>query len=83
MYAERHGWALRQITVELRHEAVRTADNSGIADRFMRRIELSGDLKSEQRTKLLEIAERCPVSRTLQRPSQIVTELAPPSAAAA
>jgi putative redox protein len=63
--------------------AVRTFDNSGVVDRFIRSIELSGDLNSEQRGKLLEIAERCPVSRTLQRPSEIVTELAPASAAAA
>jgi len=82
MYADRHGWALYQVIVKLRHEAARAADNSGAVDRFLRSIELSGNLNSEQRAKLLEIAERCPVSRTLQRPSQIVTELAPASAAA-
>ena len=81
MYADRHGWALRRVTVKLRHEAMRTADNTSTLDRFSRNIELSGDLDAEQRAKLLAIAERCPVSRTLQRPSQIVTELAPASAA--
>lgn len=80
LYADRHGWALRQMTVKLRHESARLADNSDPADRFIRSITLAGDLTSEQRAKLLDIAERCSVSRTLQRASQIVTELAEPSA---
>jgi putative redox protein len=79
MYTARHNWPLRRVTVTLRHEAVRTADKKVATDRFLRNIELSGDLNGEQRAKLLDIAARCPVSRTLQHPSQIVTELSPKS----
>jgi putative redox protein len=75
MYAARHEWPLRQVTVRLVHEALRGPDGAPI-DRFVRRIALAGELTEQQRSRLLEIAERCPVSRTLRRPSEIVTELA-------
>ena len=74
MYADRHGWPVRQISVSLRHVAESGAD--GPIDRFERRIALTGPLSPEQRQRLLEIAEKCPVSRTLRRPSRVVTELA-------
>ncbi len=82
MYADRHGWPLQQATVALRHEVARAPDGGGAVDRFVRRIVLSGDLDDEQRRRLLEIAEQCPVSRTLRRPSEIVTEMAAPEAPA-
>ena len=76
MYAARHGWKLQQASVALRHEVGRAPDG-GAVDRFVRRIVLTGDLDDEQRRRLIEIAERCPVSRTLRRPSEVVTETAP------
>ena len=45
-------------------------------DRFAREIVLEGDLTSEQRHRLLEIAERCPVHQTLDRGADVVTVLA-------
>ncbi len=82
LYADRHGWKLQKATVRLRHGAVRTAEG-GLVDRFFRTIELAGELSEEQRRRLLAIAERCAVRRTLRQPSEIVTELAPTASAAA
>ena len=75
MYADRHKWPVEHIAVSLRHVQEQTPD--GAIDRFDRRIVLRGALTEEQRQRLLEIAEKCPVSRTLQRPSRVVSELAP------
>ena len=79
MYADRHAWPVRQISVSLRHVA--EPGPAGPIDRFERRIALTGLLTTEQRQRLLEIAEKCPVSRTLQRPSHVVTELVAEAAA--
>ena len=73
MYAGRHGWPLERVTVALRH-VVETGPE-GPQDRFDRQIGLAGALSPEQRRRLLEIAGKCPVSRTLQRASRVVSEL--------
>lgn len=75
MYAERHKWPLEHIAVSLRHVQEQSPD--GAIDRFERRITLRGALTEEQRQRLLEIAEKCPVRRTLQRSSRVVSQLAP------
>jgi len=75
MYADRHGWPLAHVSVRLRH-VQRASVSKNIKDRFERIVELSGTLTPEQRTQLLEIAERCPVSQTLQRASEISSSLA-------
>lgn len=72
MYAERKGLKLDKVRVELRHVR-RATPSAGLVDRFERVIALEGDLDSDARQRLLEIAERCPVSQTLQRSSEIVT----------
>jgi len=74
LYATRQGWALRRTRVELRHDKAAAAD--GKIDRFTRIIHLEGELTPEQRRRLLEIAEKCPVSQTLQRASAVVSSLA-------
>jgi len=76
MYAERHNWPLRRTTVELWHEVRPAADGTSAVDHFHRTIHLEGDLTEEQRLRLLDIAKRCPVSRTLGRPSVVVSHLA-------
>lgn len=76
MYAARHGWPLERISVELRHSKTRAPDKGGESDRFERSIMLIGNLSDEQRDRLLAIAEQCPVSRTLRRPSEIDSRLA-------
>jgi putative redox protein len=72
MYAKRKNIALTRIEVRLRH--VQRAGRD-IRDSFERQIALTGDLSLEERQRLLEIAERCPVSQTLQRSSEIRTVL--------
>ncbi|GGH26319.1 putative redox protein [Cribrihabitans marinus] len=81
MYARRKGWPLDGVSVDICHDNVHAqdADSGGSADkvdRFKRRIRLTGDLSADQRARLLEIADRCPVHRTLESTSQIETELA-------
>jgi len=71
MYADRKGWPLDQAVCHLRHAKVHAADcernddPKAKVDRIERRIELRGALDEAQRARLLEIAERCPVHRTL------------------
>ncbi len=77
MYAERHGWPVERIAVSLKHDKVAAPDERGKVDRFERSIALTGDLSAEQRSRLLEIAEKCPVSQTLRRASEIVSRLSP------
>jgi putative redox protein len=79
LYAKRKGWPLAGVTVRLHHE--RTDGPSGIATRIDREIALAGALSEEQRQRLLEIAERCPVHRTLTSTIAIESRLAAPDPA--
>jgi putative redox protein len=73
LYAGRKAWPLARTTVRVLH--TRTAQGR---DRFAREITLEGSLSDEQRRRLMEIAERCPVHRTLENGSDIITVLASP-----
>ena len=75
MYANRKKIPLARCEVRLRH-LKRTAADGDKADKFERVITLIGDLSQEQRQSLLDIAERCPVSKTLRQGSEIVSVLA-------
>ena len=81
MYARRKGWPLTNISVEITHDKVHAQDAAARGDTkvdtFARHITLTGDLTTEQRAKLIEIADKCPVHRTLERRSHITTQLAP------
>lgn len=73
MYADRKGLPLARVTVEVDHAKV-TPDGGGAqVDRFTRRIHTEGELDDEMRSKLIEIAGKCPVHRTLERSSEVVT----------
>lgn len=83
MYAERRKLPLERVVVEVDHGKVHAQDCAecdegrvGMIDRFLRTIHLEGDLDDAQRAKLLEIANKCPVHRTLEATSTIVTRLA-------
>ena len=71
LYARRKRWPLDAVAVFLRHSKIHAADCSecetkeGMLDRIDSEIELKGVVNEEQRTRLLEIAQRCPVHRTL------------------
>ena len=71
LYAERKGWPLERVQVSvLHHRATLQA-----RDRFDRTIELQGALDAEQRDKLMQIAQRCPVHLTLERGADVRTTL--------
>ena len=78
LYSDRKGWKLTGILVRLAYDKIHAEDcktcetKEGFLDRIQREIELQGDLDHEQRDRLLTIAERCPVARTLK--SEIVIE---------
>jgi len=81
MYARRKGWPLDHVSVDVSHDKVHAQDSADAGDQkidsFKRLITLSGgDLDAEQRARLLEIADRCPVHRTLERTSKVETALA-------
>ena len=82
MYADRKKWPLKGVSVRLRHDKIHAQDcadcetKEGRIDRIERRLSLDGPLDPEQRTKLLEIADKCPVHRTLESEIKITTDLA-------
>ncbi len=79
MYARRKGWQLDHVSVDVCHDKVHAQDaETGSGDKidtWRRRIKLTGELDDEQRQRLLEIADKCPVHRTLERSSDVLTEL--------
>jgi len=81
LYARRKAWPLENVAVRLRHERTYIADcedcekSPTLLSRLHREIELTGALSSEQRSRLLEIANKCPVHRTLTSKIEIETRL--------
>lgn len=81
MYAERKKIPLVRTTVELRHSRIYASDcadcetKDGMVDHIDRVLHLEGELTGEQRAKLLEIADKCPVHRTLTSEIHIKTAL--------
>jgi uncharacterized OsmC-like protein len=71
LYADRKQLPLKRVSVRLRHSRIYASDcaecetKDGMLDRIERVITLEGDLKPEDRKRLLEIADKCPVHRTL------------------
>ena len=76
MYADRHEWPLSRAKVELWHEKVTAPGVASKSDRFHRIIYLDGELDDEQRLRLLQIADHCPVSEALRHASSIETTIA-------
>ena len=71
LYARRKGWPLEGVTIWLRHARIHASDcaecetKHGMLDRIESDIRFDGPLSQEQRIRLREIAEMCPVHRTL------------------
>jgi putative redox protein len=86
LYAERKALPLERVTVRLRHSKVHAADcatcesREGKIDRIEREIAIEGALDAEARARLIEIADKCPIHRTLTSEIDIVTSAlaAPP-----
>jgi uncharacterized OsmC-like protein/pimeloyl-ACP methyl ester carboxylesterase len=78
LYAQRKGWPLDSTTVTLTHGRIHAEDcancetEAGMLDRIERVLQFAGDLDADQRAKLLEIADMCPVHRTLR--SEVVID---------
>ena len=73
MYAERKGLALKRVEVALAHDRVEV---DGVQrDRIRREITLEGELSAQERARLLEIANKCPLHRALSQPPVIETGL--------
>jgi len=81
LYARRKRWPLDEVIVRLRHSRVHAEDcadcerKAGMLDVIDREISLSGKLSEEQRAQLRDIADRCPVHRTLTSEIKIRTRL--------
>jgi putative redox protein len=82
MYANQKEWPLETVAVRLNHKKIHAEDcqscetKEGKLDRIDRELELTGPLDQDQRDRLLEIADKCPVHRTLVSENLIVTRLA-------
>jgi putative redox protein len=81
LYARRKQWPLEAVTVRLRHSKIYAVDceycetKDGKLDRIEREVELHGELSEEQRARLLDIANKCPVHKTLISEIDIRTRL--------
>ena len=79
MYARRKGWPLTHVSVDVSHDKVHAQDAETSKevriDSFRREIRLEGDLDQEQRQRLMEIADKCPVHRTLEAGARVETIL--------
>ena len=81
MYADLKKWPLKGVRVHLTHDKIYAkdcadcGDRQGKLDSFEREIELEGELSAEQRQRLLQIADKCPVHNTLTSTSRINTRL--------
>ena len=82
LYARRKGWPLESVSVRLNHSKIHAADcaecetKEGKLDRIDLELVLTGALSDEQRARLLEIADKCPVHRTLTSEISIRSRLA-------
>ena len=83
MYSDRKKWQLDSVTVKLNHQKIDAADcedcqtEEGKLDQIEREIELNGDLDDQQKQRLMQIADRCPVHRTLHSEIIVRSKLKP------
>ncbi len=78
MYARRSGLDLADVAVTVEHDRTHAADGESATGRvevLRRKISVRGNLTEEEQAKLLQIARRCPVHRTLEAPPEVVDSL--------
>jgi putative redox protein len=82
MYADRKSLPMERVTVTLKHSKIHAEDcaecetKAGMLDQIDRVISIEGALDADQRKRLMEIADKCPVHRTLTSEVRIVTKAA-------
>jgi len=83
MYANHKKWPLEDVLIDLQHERIHATDcadceqTDGKIDRILRTITLVGDeLDESQLIRLMEVADRCPVHRTLENNPVVISEMA-------
>lgn len=80
MYADFKKIPLEEVEVKLTHDKIHKQDgensesSKGKIDQIVRKVKITGDLSDEQRKRLIEIADRCPVHKTLEAKPEILTE---------
>ncbi len=83
MFARRKGWDLRHVSVDVSHNKVHAQDaktgSTNRVDEFHRAIRIQGKLDDAQKNRLLEVADKCPVHRTLENGARVVTTLQMPT----
>ncbi|MET1259809.1 bifunctional alpha/beta hydrolase/OsmC family protein [Flagellimonas sp. DF-77] len=83
LYAKRKGWPLERAEVHTSYSKTHAQDcedcenNNAKIDTFHRELRLVGELDEKQRKRLVEIADKCPVHKTLHSETQVLTELLP------
>jgi uncharacterized OsmC-like protein len=86
MYARTKGWPLESVEVRLSHDKIHAKDcascetKEGKLDRIEREVIVGGPLTDDQRKRLAEIADRCPVHRTLASEIHVHTRMTTPAA---
>lgn len=82
LYADRKGWSLGEVTIELEHNRVHARDceeceeaDDVVLDVIRKRVTVSGELDAEQLERLHDISGRCPVQRTLEGGLKILSEV--------
>jgi putative redox protein len=73
-YARKHELPLTRVHVEVVHQAPQGSGADGPSDTFSKKVTVEGSrLTAQQRAKLLEVAAKCPVQKTLERGSRVST----------
>jgi len=75
MYVERKKWPVEHLRVDVTHKKIRSGDGPA-RDVFTRAITIIGEVDEAQRKRIIEIAGKCPVHKTLAASSEIVTQAA-------
>jgi len=71
MYAERSGWDLKEVLVEVDYEK----DSNTNTTKFIKKVELIGDLDEKEKDRLFKISQRCPIQKALEGPIEVTSEL--------
>ena len=75
LYSRRKEWPVEGVTVECSHRRVAGAGSASASEEIRSRILIQGDITDQQRDRILRIAGRCPVHRTIESKPRMVEEI--------